>query len=478
MANDNSTGRPPQGPAPAMGAQQWSESWHAVGHHVARLLAAKEPVTPTHLELTLAGHGALIRLLREVHRDLTARPQRERERLPAAPSIELLERDPVRALGDALERHTVSGGIAVSNVMATRAAPGTSAAWQSLVKAATLAGHAWRSADPESRPQQHQAWSVMADVAALSQAAALLDLDISRAASRMSSALHERLAVSPAELSDRYATAAVEGLRAAGERVLSIAQQGPLPDVGPLRQPVMRPAPLRHPAHVPDAQAAIAELLNRSSVISPRDFVLAVHAQARLMQHVVRLADDPSVADAAKSHLDTLSRVVPRALATVEPRSDTRALLQSQAVLSFVSAMQPSHKDAGRVAAALARSQPALIDALERTALRQLGSGSWLVPNPNERATSVLWVVRTPSATADVPDVVMRLRDTRPTAHGVATTAGHNPFPAGEARAALALARLGQPPRAIVPSRLPSKSLDRPASPRSVAGRPVVVLEP
>lgn len=441
---------------------QWTESWHAVGHQVAKLLAA-EPVSPRHLELTLASHGALVRLLRGVHRDLTARAQRERS--PAAPSLELLERNPVRALGDALERHPVAGGIALTDVMTTRPGPGVRASWHELARASTVAAHAWRAADPESRPRAHQAWSVMADIAALSQGAALLDLEISRAATRLPDDVQVRLAVSPGVLSDRYATAAVQGLRAAGERVLALAHQGPLPDVGPLRQPITRPAPLRQPAQVPAAQAATAELLNRARVISPRDFTVAVHAQARLTQHVVRLTRDPSVAEAARSHLDALTRVVPRGLATIETQSDSRSLMQSQAVLALVANLRPSHDDADRVAAALARSQPMLIDALESTASRQLDCASWLVPNPNERATSVLWVARPPSATVEVPDVLRRLRSARTTADALQVSAGRSPFPSDEARAAAMVARLGLPPREAIGSQPFGKGASRPPRP-------------
>ena len=334
--------------------------------------------------------------------------------------------------------------------MTTRPEAGPPQAWQRLARAVTVAGDTWRRADPESRPRQHQAWSLMADVAALGQAMAVLDADIARAATRMTNDTIERLGVAPGVLADRYAAAAVQGLRLAGERVVALAQSGPLPDVAPLRQPVTRPMMLRQPAHVPHAQAATAELLSRASVISPRDFTLAVQAQARLTRHAMRLTSDPALRDAAQAYLADISRVAPRGLATIEDRSDARVLSQSQATLSYVSTLRPGSEQSSRVAAAIARSQPALLEAFESTAWRQLGSGAWLVPNPNERATTTIWVVRTPGASSEAPDVVSRLRASRPTAQAFADVAGHNPFPDVAAATTLALARQGLPPRSAL----------------------------
>ncbi len=122
---------------------------------------------------------------------------------------------------------------------------------------------------PPPGPQRDQAWSLMADVGTISEGLAILDTDISRAATRMPAAVQEQLGTSPGVLSDRYASAATHGLRAAGERTRLLAAHGPLPDVAPLRQPLTRPGAVRYPAHVPGAQDATVELLGHVQTISP-----------------------------------------------------------------------------------------------------------------------------------------------------------------------------------------------------------------
>ncbi|WP_340289783.1 hypothetical protein [Aquipuribacter hungaricus] len=459
----------------------WTRAWHAVGHRVASLHDHPDPVTPDTLPLAVASHAATIRLLVTVHRDLT-RPSHDTRSHDTrgddtrgdrgggrtdAPTLRQLEADPVRALGLALGRHPADPGVALSDVLTTKPPPGAGRLWHDLARAATVAAHQWRTADPGSRPRAHQAWSLMADVAAIGQGLAVLDTDISRAATRMTAAVQAQLGTAPGVLSDRYAGAATEGLRAAGERTRHLAEQGPLPAVAPLRQPTTRPHILRAPIDVPFAQDATAALLDRADTIAPRDLALLVRVQAALSEHAARLSPDPGLAAAARQHADLLDGTLTRELATVEPLSDQRPLQQARAVLGYVAKLQPTHPHAGRVAAAIARSQPDIVDALHRAARHQLATGAWLVPNPNERHTSAIWVRQAPTATGTQwqPDLVHRLVEARTTAHHLARTAGPNPFPDTAAAIAVATARQGLPPRDAV--RPPSfhTTTARPATP-------------
>ena len=443
----------------------WTQAWHAVGHRVSGLLAHHEPVTPDTLPLAVASHAATVRLLVTVHRDLTHRQGTSKDEWL---TLRQLEANPVRALGAALERHPASPGVALSDVLTTNPPPGATRLWHDLARAATVAHQQWSAAAPDSRPRHHQAWSVMADVAAIGQGLAVLDADISRAATRMTPAVQAQLNTAPGVLSDRYAGAATQGLRAAGERTRHLAEQGPLPDVAPLRQPRTRPEAVRAPVHVPLAQEAIVELLARADAIAPRDLVLLVRAQATLSEHAARRTRNPDLANAARRHAAVLAGVSTRQLATIEPTSDQRSIEQTRALLSYVAKIPPTHADAERIAAAIARSQPDVIDALHRVGRQQLATGAWLVPNPNERATTSIWTRQssqpgTPPAAQ--PDLMSRLVDARQHAYDLARTAGVNPFPDTAAAVALATARQGLPPRhAVHPPAFP-RATERPAAP-------------
>lgn len=126
--------------------------------------------------------------------------------------------------------------------------------------------------------------------------------------SALPATVQARLNVAPGVLSDRYAGAATQGLRAAGERTRHLAQQGPLPDVAPLRQPRTRPEAVRAPVHVPLAQEAVVELLARADAIAPRDVVLLVRAQATLSEHAARLTRNPDLANTARRHVGGVRR--------------------------------------------------------------------------------------------------------------------------------------------------------------------------
>ena len=319
------------------------------------------------------------------------------------------------------------------------------------------------TADPASCPRSHQAWSLMADVGSIGQGLAHLDENIARAATRMSLDVQAQLGITPGVLSDRYAIAATAGLRAAGERTRELAARGPLPDVAPLRQPFTRPAAVKAPVHVPLAQDATVELLDRAQTISPRDLTHLARTQARLVEHVARLTGDADVAGAARGQLAQLQAVVPRQLQTIEPTSDQRPLQQAQLLLTYVAAMSPEHPDAPRVAAAIARSQPAVVDALHRAARHQLATAGWLVTNPNERATSTLWVRQAPRSEWQ-PDLMHRLVQARTTAYQLAQAAGPNPFPNSDAAIALATARHGLAPRDAIRAPAFSPLTERPAS--------------
>ncbi|MFC3689241.1 hypothetical protein [Aquipuribacter hungaricus] len=306
----------------------------------------------------------------------------------------------------------------------------------------------------------------MADVGSIAQGLAHLDEDLARAATRMSVDVQAQLGITPGVLSDRYAAATTAGLRAAGERTRELAARGPLPDVAPLRQPFTRPAAVKAPVHVPLAQDATVELLDRAHTISPRDLTQLARTQARLVEHVARLTgdtDDTGIAGASRAQLAQLQAVVPRQLQTIEPTSDQRPLQQAQLLLTYVAAMSPEHPDAPRVAAAIARSQPAVVDALHRAARHQLATAGWLVTNPNERATSTLWV-RQPPQSEWQPDLMHRLVRARTTAHQLAHAAGPNPFPNSEAAIALATARQGLAPRDTIRAPAFSRTTERPTS--------------
>lgn len=90
-------------------------------------------------------------------------------------------------------------------------------------------------------------------------------------------------------------------------------------------------------------------------------------------------------------------------------------------------------------------------------------TAGWLVTNPNERATSTLWVRQAPRSEWQ-PDLMHRLVQARTTAYQLAQTAGPNPFPNSEAAIALATARQGLAPRDAIRAPAFPRTTERPAS--------------
>lgn len=130
-------------------------------------------------------------------------------------------------------------------------------------------------------------------------------------------------------------------------------------------------------------------------------------------------------------------------------------------------AERPTDPDATRVAAALARSQPALVDALQRASRDRLASGAWLVPDDRPR-THTQWM-KQPAGPNAQPDLLDRLV-ARASAQQLASTTGANPFPDADAAIAVATARQGLPPRrAVHPPPFPTLT-ERPTSPSRTPG--------
>lgn len=455
----------------------WTPAWHAVGHRLSGLLEHPDPVTPDTLPLAVVSHAATVRLLVTVHRDLTHRAPRTTGKelgAHAAPApLELLDTDPVKALGHALDRHPATPGAALSDVLTTNPPPGPARLWHDIARAATLAEHTWRTAEPTSRPHRDQAWSVMADVAAIGESLAILDHDLARTATRLTPTGAELLNVSPGVLSDRYGYAATAGLRAAGERTRLLAARGPLPDVGPLRQPTTTAHAVRQPAHVPAAQTSLVELLNQARTISPRDLTVLAVAQAKISEHAARLTTDPGLATTAREHTAVLATVKPRDVVTLEPDSDPRPLQQTQALLTYLRDVRAGSPGASRVAAALARSQPDVVDALHRAARDQLANGAWLIPDDRPRTTTQ-WMKQPASrgtGPTTQPHLVDRLVAARTSAHRLAQAAGTNPFPDTDAALAVATARQGLPPREAITTPAFPAATTRPAAPGHTLAR-------
>ena len=156
----------------------WHESTRATTRGLTRLLVRGGDVDGTDLDVALTARRAVLELAGAMHLDLSGRGSGT-----VAPTLAGLAEDPVRALGQLIHRTPrpeVERSLAA--LTASQVSDPTAAVWTQVADQATLAHHFWSQGRSTSRPRGNEAWTVMHHIAVLTQAVAVLDLDLAASA--------------------------------------------------------------------------------------------------------------------------------------------------------------------------------------------------------------------------------------------------------------------------------------------------------
>lgn len=427
----------------------YEDTFNALARNLSRLLIAEEPVPPADLASAADAHAATVALLTQLHRDITGilAPGR-------SSTAEELDRHPVAALGRLLADHPRRWYAAPTDIALTPAVTAAGQLWRDVGRHATLAHHAWVTSSPDSRPTGDAAWSALADLAALAEAAATLDPDLARAMT--TTGRHDD--------ATNFSAAAVSGIRVAAAESRSLATAGPLPDVEDVTAARSRPVAVHAAEAVLVAQRRLALLLAQVEDIRPADVERVITTQGRTALIAARLVEDPRLADELREHARVLAAAVdrPQRVASIGP-TDPRPLAQARELLRYFAAAAPdSHTSAAAVG--FARGVAEVSEALSVVATRQTEQRRWLVPEPDHRPGRPIWT-RSGAVGAPEPAMLMPLAAVAGAAVKVSEAAG----PPTEGAALARLASRGVPPREALREALTARGC--PERPGRVAQR-------
>lgn len=138
------------------------------------LLTAPGDLDPSEIELALAGHSALVELLRQVTDDIV-RWGFISEPVDVSPT---LDRHPAAMLQRLLQQHTQIRTEQVSTLLKKSPVTAKGQAWQDLLTAASGAESFWRTMPRSLKPVGDELWSHLAEVAPIAEALTRLDLDL------------------------------------------------------------------------------------------------------------------------------------------------------------------------------------------------------------------------------------------------------------------------------------------------------------
>jgi len=337
-------------------------------------------------EQALLARSAVLDLAADVHAEVAG------TRRPVA-GAGAVEADPVAALGRALadRMRGPTTGHAPTQVLAVASRTAAGREWAHAARHALVADHDWRAATPH-RWQLTQAWTAVADAAALAEAAARLDRPLASAASRLGR-------TEDAELLEQ---ASVSGLRTVAAEVSALARCGPLDGVALQRAPKQqqRVLPVHAAADLPLAQDRLVILLRQARSVRPEHVVQIALGQARaatVLSRALRRSSPPgqegrplsAVAagfDGTATHLLRAGSAAGRT-ATLH-RGDPRPVQQAGEIDRCVRRLGMMTLGGTDAEALLAcgRRLPELVRTLSIVTGREVSAGRWLVPGQEDVA--------------------------------------------------------------------------------------------
>jgi hypothetical protein len=253
--------------------------------------------------------------------------------------------------------------------------------WRTLWAATALAADGWSRADRASRPAGAQAWSTVADIAAVAEAAALVDRDL----------VDPRRSGLRVHRSDDWWRVGI-----AAAEVRRLANTGPLPPAEPLRPDGKRLLPLRvrSLADLPAALTRLAQLVRVAGHLRPESVGALAGAQARTLVLVAQIMDRdlaggathggvmPGLSDALRTHAVALVNVRGalhrmRSISADDPRP-ARQMAQVRTTLRAIGdRLGERAEPARRVLIETVRPALALAPAVRDLADWQVSCGHW-----------------------------------------------------------------------------------------------------
>jgi hypothetical protein len=351
-----------------------------VAQSLARLLASVVPPPPGELPAVNAARLGVRRLCAQVLGDVApVLPVRVGE---GRPGLADLASSPVATLRGLLAKDPP---VLIAGEGARSASDGAApSAWRTLWAATALAAEDWSRADPASRPTGAGAWSAVADIAAVAEAAALVDRDLVES---------RRGGLRTRRSDDSWRV----GIAAAGVRCLACT--GPLPLPEPLRVDGKNLLPLRvrSLSQVPAALTRLSHLVRVAGHLRPESVGILAGAHARtlvLMAQAVEGGLDggiargsmpPGLSDKLRTHALALVNVRSavrrvRSISADDPRP-ARQMAQIRTMLHPIGdRLSGTEAESTRVALAQA-VRPALTFGPAACELveRQVSSGLWYV---------------------------------------------------------------------------------------------------
>ncbi len=355
----------------------FDDAWSRLGRDLAVLRADPTFATdPLDLDHAVAGRDAVLRLARSITRTgVLGRPVSTENTDPAAAWITAVNRTSLVHLDQAHdlladEPRTPVGGL-----------------WGEVHRMSVVAQHHWQASAVRSRPRGDQAWSLLADTAALSGAVAELDPTL---AGRLREAGRAREA-------DVIAQSTAARLAPAATFAVHQARTGDLPQLGPLvpnrRGRTVALDPETH--GIVKAWANLLAGLRRSSP-SPE--------QLRAVLTAVADAPGAAVPEEARRRWITAAARVNRELGrlrSLQPGGARASIVQAQLIARATASDRPT--TASEHAAATA---PRLVRTVASTALTALRERRWLDADGADH-DAPLWSTthRWPDLTAAIGDL-------------------------------------------------------------------------
>jgi hypothetical protein len=349
-----------------------------VAESLAQLLASGNTLPPGELPAVNAARLGVRRLCARVLGD--AAPVLPVRVGDGRPDIADLARSPIATLRGLLAKDPPELVAAGDHRPAKDAA--APSVWRTLWAATALAADGWSRADRASRPAGAQAWSTVADIAAVAEAAALVDCDLA-------DPRRGALRVHRSDDSWRVGIAAAE--------VRRLANTGPLPPAEPLRPDgkSLLPLRVRSLADLPAALTRLAQLVRVAGHLRPESVGALAAAHARTLVLVAQIMDRdlaggathggvmPRLSDALRAHAvalvharGALHRM--RSISADDPRP-ARQMVQVRTTLRAIGDRLRGERaePARRVLIEVVRPALALAPAVRDLAEWQVSCGHW-----------------------------------------------------------------------------------------------------
>lgn len=398
----------------ARGQGYWYGAWCDLAVTAGRLLAS-----PRHdsadAALAASAHAALLDTTLLVLHEAAGLPGRPSRSLPAAPggseqgatrgvTMAHVANQPVWALGMSLAAQPRARVVSVSDALAVPNRSPGDAAWMDLFRAAVVAGGEWhQSLEVRTRRLDRLGttagggsagrWGVLADVAALAEAAARLSGDLATILDRGDDAVQRLQPVQRRHLEalraalPRQDRRVRHGQPSAADELLAVAQRvsrmagsadvlppGSLTPMTHARIPVL----VRQPGDVDAALWRLGDLIEDARSLSPATVGHLVTAQHQLAVDAARLGRVGGLHDLLTQQRLAHARLhaALRPLITASPGTD-RPLHQCRELLHYTRSLRPGSAEGHSVAVAVLSHGPRLARLTRRRVLTELGAPRW-----------------------------------------------------------------------------------------------------